>query len=162
MRAASDNTCRLYTSTAIFEWLRSLRRWRVAFVVAPIILGTLATWPLIANQDDFKWVTGICALLAGIAPAVYKALNYDVSLDTLANRAHAFKILQDGFRQASQVTDLGSFDDFKVAFDELMRRMDAAREGSLTPPESFFKKAQKKIQDGHYSFTVDENLNTTP
>jgi len=82
-----EESC-LYTSTAIFEWLKSLRRWRVAFVVVPIILGALATWPLLSNRADLEWFTGVCALLAGLTPAVYKALDFDVSLDTLANGAH--------------------------------------------------------------------------
>ena len=149
-----EESC-LYTSTAIFEWLKSLRRWRVAFVVVPIILGALATWPLLSNRADLEWFTGVCALLAGLTPAVYKALDFDVSLDTLANGAHEFKILQDRFRQASSVTALGGFDDFKATFDALMERMDTARAGSLTPPERFFKKAQGKIQAGHYDFAVD-------
>ena len=149
-----EDSC-LYTSTTIFEWLKSLRCWRVVFVVVPIILGGLATWPLLAKQTGLEWVTGVCALLAGLTPAVYKALDLDVSLDTLAKSAHQFKILQDRFRQAWRVTALGGFDDFKAAFDALMECMDTARAGSLTPPERFFKKAQKKINSGDYDFCVD-------
>jgi hypothetical protein len=40
-------------------------------------------------------------------------------------------------------------------FATLMDRMDAARASSLTAPERFFKKAQKKINNGHYDFGVD-------
>lgn len=145
----------LYTSTEIFEWLKWLRFWRVVFVVAPIVLAGLATWPLLAKRSGWEWVTGICALLAGITPAVYKALHWDISLDALAKSAHQFKILQDRFRQASRVTALGPFDEFKSEFDMLMDRMDAARATSLTPPECFFKKAQKKIAKGDYDFGVD-------
>ena len=80
-----EESC-LYTSTTIFEWLKALRCWRVAFVVVPIILGGLATWPLIANQPGFEWVTAVCAMLAGLMPAIYKALDFDVNLDTLAKQ----------------------------------------------------------------------------
>lgn len=149
-----EESC-LYMSTTIFEWLKSLRRWRVVFVVVPIILGGLATWPLLSKQAGLEWFIGVCALLAGMTPAVYKALDLDVSLDTLAKSAHQFKILQDRFRQAWRVTALGGFDDFKAAFDALMERMDTARAGSLTTPERFFKKAQKKISSGTYDFGVD-------
>jgi len=38
-----------------------------------------------------------------------------------------------------------------------MTRMDAARAASLTPPERFFKKAQKKIEAGYYAFATDSN-----
>ena len=149
-----EESC-LYTSTAIFEWLKSLRCWRVIFVIAPIIFGGLATWPLLSKQAGLEWVVGICALLAGLTPAVYKALDFDVSLDTLGKSAHEFKILQDRFRQAWRVSALGGFDDCKGMFDALMERMDTARAASLTPPERFFKKARKKIQAGHYGFAVD-------
>lgn len=56
-----------------------MRRWRVAFV----ILGAVATWPLLARQAGSEWVTGTCALVAELIPAVYKALNFDVSLGVI-------------------------------------------------------------------------------
>lgn len=132
-----------------------MRWWRVAFVVVPILLGGLATWPLLSTQTDFQWVTAVCALLTGLMPAVYKALDFDVSLGTLAKDAHQFKMLQDRFRQAWRVTALDDFGPFKAEFDALMERMDAARTSSLTPPERFFKKAQKKVSSGNYDFDVD-------
>lgn len=150
-----EESC-LYTSTTLFEWLKSLRRWKLVFVIVPIILGGLATWPLLTRQDRYKWVTGVCALLAGLAPAIYKALDFDVSLNAIAQHAHIAKTLQDRFRQAWRVTALGAFDDFRKEFDELMTRKDAARGASLTAPERFFLKARKKIEAGHYTFSVDE------
>lgn len=145
----------LYTSTALYEWLKELRCWRIVFVGLPIILGGIATWPLLQKQADLEWVTGACALLAGVMPAIYKALDLDVSLAILAKLAGEFKILQDRFRLAWRVTALGDSDTFKAEFDTLMQRMDAAREASLTPPERFFKRAQKKIARGDYNFSVD-------
>jgi hypothetical protein len=149
-----EESC-LYTSTTLFEWLKSLRWWRVAFVIVPIILGGLATWPLLARQPGYEWITGICALLAGLVPAIYKALNFDVSLDALAKHAHQFKILQDRFRQAASITGQLGFDDLNAEFAKLMDRMDAARAISLTAPERFFRRAQKKVAAGHYDFGVD-------
>jgi hypothetical protein len=151
-----EESC-LYTSTTLFEWLKRLRLWKGVFVVAPIVLGAVAAWPILKQQTGYEWLTGMCALLAGIAPAVYKALDFDVSLDTVAKHAHQAKILQDRFRQAWRVTALGNFEDFKKEFDDLMTRVDAARSTSLTAPERFFKKAQEKIAAGHYTFSVDEN-----
>jgi len=149
-----EESC-LYTSTILFEWLKSLRLWRAAFVVAPIVLGSLATSSLLKQRADAAPIAGICAMLAGLATAVYKALGLDVSLDTVTKHAHQFKVLQDHFRQAWRVTALGPFDDFKTEFTSLMERMDAARAASLTAPERFFKKAQTKIGKGHYEFAVD-------
>ena len=150
-----EESC-LYTSTTLFEWLKCLRFWRAFFVVIPIILGGVATWPLLAHRDDFKWVTGVCALLAGLAPAIYKALDFDVNLNGIAQYAHVSKTLQDRFRQAWRVTALGPFEDFTKEFDDLMTRKDAARASSLTAPERFFSKARRKIEAGHYDFSIDE------
>ena len=73
----------------------------------------------------------------------------------IGKHAHQSKILQDRFRQAWRVSGLGPFEDFKKEFDDLMARMDVARSTSLTAPERYFKKARKKIEAGHYDFTVD-------
>jgi hypothetical protein len=126
------------------------------FIIGPVIFGGIATWPLLSKQVGFEWVTSAFALLAGIAPAVYKALELDVSLGTLAKSAYQFKVLQDRFRQAWSITALGDFDAFKAEFDGLMDRMDGARERSLTPPDRFFSKAREKIKKGDYEFGADE------
>lgn len=149
-----EESC-LYTSTALFEWLKFLRVLKIVFVVAPIVLGAVATWPLFAKDADLKWLTGICAFLAALAPAVYKALDFDVSLDTVKDHANAFKILQDRFRQAWRVSAHGDFEAFEKTFADLMERMDAARASSLAVPERFFTKAKEKIEKGHYAFAVD-------
>lgn len=65
-----EESC-LYTAATLYEWLKSLRFWRAFFVVIPIVLGGVATWPLLTRQDQYKWVTGVCALMAGLAPAIY-------------------------------------------------------------------------------------------
>lgn len=150
-----EESC-LYTSVTLFEWLKALRCWRIIFVVVPIILGAIATAPLISSCHDCAWLTAICALLAGTFPAIYKALDLDVSLKSVADNAHTFKVLQDRFRQARTVTALGTIEDFSNQFNELADRMDAARSISLTPPERFFIKAKKKIDAGHYEFVVDK------
>jgi hypothetical protein len=149
-----EESC-LYTSTSLLEWLKRLRVWKASFIITPIVLGGVATWPLLAHHDEYKWLTGVCALLAGFAPALYKALDFDVSLKVIAQHAHEFKILQDRFRQAWRIGALGSFPEFKKEFDDLMGRMDNARAASVTPPERFFKKAKAKIGAGHYDFDVD-------
>jgi hypothetical protein len=53
-----EESC-LYTSTTLFEWLKRLRLWKTVFVVAPIIFGGVATWPLLTHQEGYKWVTGV-------------------------------------------------------------------------------------------------------
>ena len=137
-----EESC-LYMAITIFEWVKSLRSWRAAFVIFPIIFGSLAAWLLFSKQHNMDWFAGVCALLAGLAPAVYKGLNFDISLDVLWKHAQQLKTLQDRFRQARSVT-------------ALMNDMDAARASSPTPPNRFCKKAQMKISEGHYNFGDDQ------
>lgn len=149
-----EESC-LYTSTALFEWLKFLRCWKTIFVVAPIILAAVATGLPASLKSRFEWLIGACTVLAGIATAVYKALDLDVNLTGLAKYANQFKVFQDRFRQASSVSALGAFDDFKKEFNRLMGRMDALRLSSPPPPERFFNRAQAKILSGHYDFSTD-------
>jgi hypothetical protein len=148
-----EESC-LYSSTALFEWLKHLRFWKLFFVIAPIVLAAVAT-TLPKLDSDLGWLAVTCTMLAGIAIAVYKALHLDVSLDLISRNANHFKILQDRFRQASTVAALGSFDDLNKEFQTRMQQMDTLRSNSLPPPEFFFKKAQTKIKGGDYDFTVD-------
>ena len=150
-----EESC-LYTSTALFEWLKSMRIWRVVFVIAPIILGGISTWSLLTHRIGYEWITGTCALLAGIIPAIYKALDFDVSLDVISQHAYQYKSLQDRFRQTWRITALEDSFKLRPELDILMSKMDEVRSASLTPPERFFRSARKKIKDGHYRFTVDE------
>lgn len=148
-----EESC-LYTSTALFEWLKHLRYWKLFFVIAPIVLAAVAA-ALPNLSSGLAWLTVICTLVAGVATAVYKALHLDVSLDLISRTANQYKILQDRFRQARTVSALGTFDEFNKEFQARMQQMDAIRSASLPPPECFFKKAQRKIQSGDYDFTAD-------
>src|SRR4051812_31075815 len=69
----------LYSSTSLFIWLRELRWWRVVFIVVPLVLGSLATWSLLAGSTSqgMKIFVAVCALIAGILPTVYRALKLD-------------------------------------------------------------------------------------
>jgi hypothetical protein len=148
-----EDSC-LYTSVSLFEWLKSLRWWRIWFVILPIVAGSVAA--LLTEAPDWKWLAAVSSLVAGVTTAVYKALDLDVSVDAISKTAHEFKVLQDRFRQAARITALGDPADLEKRFSELMDRMDAVRSTSLTAPDRFFKKAQSKIQGGDYTFDVDQ------
>ena len=151
-----EETC-LYMATTIFEWSKSVRMWRAAFVVFPILFAVLSIIPLLSTNNKMEWFTGLFAMLAGISHAIYKALEFDlVSLDTLGKHAHKFKALQDRFHQSWCVTALSSFDEFQSEFAALMNNMDAVRTECPSPPERFFIKAQKKISIEHYKFGGDQ------
>jgi hypothetical protein len=71
-----EESC-LYTSTALFEWLKDLRLWRTAFITLPIVCAAVATSALLKH---WPWVTGIATILAGVSPAIFKALDLDRDL----------------------------------------------------------------------------------
>lgn len=156
-----EESC-LYTSAAIFEWLKSLRRLRAVFVVTPVVLGSIAGWRALASDPSMAWVVTTCALLAGLFPAIYKALDFDLDLRLLTAHGFTFKVLQDRFRQLRTAGSLGDPAAFRREFEHLMDRMDKAREASVTPPERFFKRAQRKIAAGDYTFSVDSRRKETP
>jgi hypothetical protein len=152
--AKQEESC-LYTSTAIFEWLKSLRTLRIVFVVAPVILGGIASWRVLSVDPTNAGFIATCALLAGLFPAIYKALGFDMDLRLLAAHGHTYKVLQDRFRQLRTAGPLEDRAAFRAEFSHLMDRMDKAREASITPPERYFKSAQRKIKAGDYDFKVD-------
>lgn len=147
----------LYTSTSLFIWLRVLRFLKVIFIVAPLVLGSLASGKLLltVNVENAKAFSAVCAFIAGLLPSIYAALKFDDRLKECAVLAAEFKNLQDRFRQATFVVAKRTFPEFETHFNELMSRLEVARKPSFTAPEWCFRRAQKKIKEGHYDFDVD-------
>lgn len=118
-----EESC-LYTSTALFEWVKFLRVWKIFFVVAPIVLAALATALPVETSRGFGWLAGACTVLAGIATAVYKALDLDVSVEAgesvqgspgpippgmARRRARRSRRIQDGVRHSHGPNGLTAF-----------------------------------------------------
>ncbi len=146
-----EDSC-LYTSTALFEWVKEVRIWRTAFIILPVIAGSIASAKILLKEPDFDWFTAIAAMLAGLFPAIFKALDLDVSLKTISDSANRFKVLQDRFRQTSRIGATRMTDELEEEFKTLMDRLDDARSAGPALPERHFKSAQKKIKSGDYSF----------
>lgn len=144
-----------YTSTALYLWLKEVRVYRIAFITLPILFGSIASAKILLKDPAFDWLTAIAALLAGLFPAIFKALDLDVSIKAMSDSAHRFEVLRDRFRQTSLIGATKTAEELESEFNDLMDRMDDARNASLAIPERHFKKAQKKIMDGHYDFAVD-------
>ncbi len=160
-RAAIIAECRrqeescLYTSTTLFIWLRAVRTQKQVFVAAPIVIGGIASLSILQDWG-YEWVIAILALVASLFPALADALKIETSVDEISRLGAEFKSLQDRFRRIATITALGDVQAAEQGLAELMDRMDIARSHSITPPESAFTKAQKKIEAGHYSFQADK------
>ena len=146
-----EESC-LYTSTALYTWQKEVRALRVAFIVLPIIFGSIATVRVFVRDPSLDWVVALCAFVAGLFPAIFKALDLDVSVKTIGDSANRFKSLQDRFRQASRIAATKMPDELEAEFKVLMDKMDEARTANPSVPERHFKDAQKKILGGAYSF----------
>lgn len=147
----------LYTSTSLLLWLRWRRMVKTGFIVLPIILGAVATWELV-TQSQIMWVrilASVCAFLSGLMPSIYAALKYDDDLEKLSEISAEFMNLRDRFRQLAILSSNKSFKDFEADFKSVMDRMEEARRNNVTAPEWCFKRAQKKIVSGDYSYDVD-------
>lgn len=138
-------------------WLRDARRARRVFIVAPIILGALATWSVLDQPEItwLRWATAVFALLAGLFPAIYEALKLDAHVEGIARQAAQYKNLQDRFRQCRSLGPSGDYEAFRTDFETLMDKMEDARDQSITPPEKYFMQAREKIESGHYEFRAD-------
>lgn len=146
-----------YTSTALYEWLKEVRVYRVLFITLPIICGSVASAKILLHEPSYDWVVAILALLAGLFPAIFKALDLDVSLKAMSDSAHRFKVLQDRFRQAASIGATGPTETLEEEFRQLMDRMDDARSASLAIPNRHLNKARKIIEAGVYKFGVDQS-----
>jgi hypothetical protein len=148
----------VYTSAMFYIWLRTLRKIRTAFIVVPLILGSVATWTLLtqSQSQEVRVAVAVAAFIAGLLPTVYRALKFDDNIKTCETLAAEFKGLQDAFRQCATISSLKPFDEFEADFKATMNRLEAARRPSYTPPEWCFKEAQRKVKAGDY--TPDEKV----
>lgn len=151
-----EESC-LWTSTTLFIWLRSVRRQRQFFVAAPIIIGGVAGLSVLKGWAP-DWVIALLAFIASLFPALANALKFETRVEEIAKHAGDFKSLQDRFRQIATIVAPADLKDAETRLEDLTDRLDSARSKSITPPEWAFKAARKKIEAGHYSFTVDEGI----
>lgn len=144
----------LYTSTMLFMWLRWVRWQHKATVVLPLVLTALAGFSYVKDWVP-AWAVALMAFFATLIPTIAKALDVETHVDELKRVAGEYKGLQDRFRQLARIGALSEVDDAEAKLTALMDKLDVARSGSISPPEKYFEKAQKKIKAGHYDFSID-------
>ena len=152
-----EESCK-YTAASLFIWQKHARVWKVGFIVAPIILGSIAGSQIlgILNEGAGKFIGLFCGLLAGFFPAIYSGLEMGMQVQEIGRSAAEFTSLRDRFRQLANVASQSDFSEFNAAFEVLMDRKDAVRANAPSAPEWCFRQAQEKINKGDYTFTVDD------
>lgn len=148
----------MYTAASLHIWQKHARRWKVAFIVAPIVLGGIAGSQILGalGENAGKYVGLFSGLLAGFFPAIYAALDLGMQVREIGRSASEFTSVRDRFRQLANVISYKDFAEFSASFEVLMDRQDAVRSTAPAAPEWCFRQAQTKIKKGDYTFTVDD------
>ncbi|KZY48799.1 hypothetical protein A3731_27240 [Roseovarius sp. HI0049] len=143
----------------MYIWQKSAQVWKNTFIVAPIVLGGLASSQILieVSASWTNYVAAALALLAGFFPAIFEALGMDMRVREIGTSASEFTNLRDRFRQLANIGRDMEFEELHPAFEQLMDRMDAARTNAPPLPEKYFEKGRMKIEAGDYLFKVDDH-----
>ncbi|MEN2786539.1 hypothetical protein ACFOKI_02460 [Sphingomonas qilianensis] len=147
----------LYTSTAMYGWLATVKFQHGVVVLAPVILTALAAFSYVRDLIP-AWVVALAGLLSTLIPSLAKALDFETHVKELKDAAGEYKSLQDRFRQLANILVYGDVTAAEARMSELMDRLDAVRSKSIVVPQKHFEAAQAKIKGGTYDFSVDMNL----
>ena len=152
-----EESCK-YTAAGLHIWRKDAQLWKTIFIVAPIILGGLASSQIIIELDGTgtNYLAAVLALLAGFFPAIFEALGMDMRVREIGAAAGEFTNLRDRFRQLGNIGADMEFEELNPLFEQLMDRLDATRNSSPPLPEKFFEAGRKKIEAGDYDFAVDQ------
>ncbi|MGY4176780.1 hypothetical protein ACVIHH_002071 [Bradyrhizobium sp. USDA 4518] len=137
-----------YTALTFTVWLRVLRWVKLFSLLAPVVLGALATWNIVG--ESMPAAAAVCAFLAVLIPPTFQAAKLDASIKQYTTMAGEFTNLRDRFRLTAEYGSLKPFDEFEAAFNSLHARLEKARARTLTPPHICFLIARRQWQKGHY------------
>lgn len=151
-----EESC-LYTSTAIYMWLGTVKVQHAIVVLTPIALTALASFAYVKDALP-AWAVAIAALLSTLIPSLAKAMDFETHVSDLKASAGEYKSLQDRFRQLAKLGILGDVSAAEARLSELMERLDAVRARSIVIPPKHFDAARTKIKSGHYDFSIDNTL----
>lgn len=146
----------LYTSTTFFFWLSFLRKVRSLFISIPLLLGGIASIQILSESEIgfIKYLIALSAFLAGVLPSIFSALKIESKIESIDKSASKYKIMQGKFRRLRTISIHN--DTLEEEFNKAIEEIEELKSVSLTAPERYFLKAQKKIDKGDYNFTVDD------
>ncbi len=143
----------LWSYVTLLVWLRVLKRARVVFTLAPLILASLATWQVIAGSHDGDrgLLVATLSFLAGLFPLIYFALGIDVAIATSIRLAGRYRSVETDLRDLIiRFNDLDP-KDRELIYDGAMRNFREIRSEAHTAPVWAFNKAEKLIERGDYA-----------
>lgn len=140
----------LYTSTSFYVWLRTLKMIRAALWVFGAVGSIVSANSILRGQHGYEIMMAALAVAGVLMPGLIKAVQLDATIRDYATAAAVFKNLQGEFRRLAQVWSNKPFPEFEAEARQAIKAMNEARKPSLTPPEWYFRLAQRKIKRGDY------------
>jgi hypothetical protein len=141
----------LYTSTTFFEWLGILRLFWLAFIVIPIVFGSLASWQLLKANANLQLFAAVLAFIAGLAPVIYSALKMDEHLASAARLTGEYKNLEIAFADLERIGPHKGFSEFEDEYKAARARLERANAEAYTAPDWCHQRAKKKIERGEHA-----------
>ena len=141
-----------YTAAAMFEWQKCVRFWKNLWIVLPIVLGALASSQVLQGVEGraAAFAIALAGLLAGLLPAIYDALGIEIHEGRTLQLANEYSNLRDRFRALARMAESMSDDEAGTAFEELISRLEAARQQSPSIPDKYFDRGSIKVKSGVY------------
>src|SRR3546814_6196343 len=138
-----------------------MRRWHKVLVIAPILFGAVASWSILKGIENpwVVWGTAVSGLLAGLFPAIFKALGLDGHIAEVSRQAGSFKNLQDKFRFLAESSHLIIDEERSVKFQQLMDEMNELRMHSRS--EEHTSELQSLMRISYAVFCLKKKITTT-
>lgn len=151
-----EENCR-YTAAGLYDWSKSARCISNVLLVVPIVCGAFASSEILFGffGEKSELLIAISALLAGLFPAIFKALDLDNNTKQILSSAAEFTNLRDRFRQLGKIKPTETFDELYQSFETLVEKLEDVRRLSPPLPNKHFKSARKSIEAGNYTNEPD-------
>lgn len=148
----------MYTAAGLYGWAKSAKNLESFFIVVPVIAGTIAGSELLLDFGGEKGnlVAAALILVAGLFPALFKALEIDSNVKRIRASAADYTNMRDRFRQVGNILPGESFEEVHARFEELVSRLESIRNSSPPLPDKYFEKASKDMAEGKYTNAADE------
>jgi hypothetical protein len=129
---------------ALNIWHRNVLRWRLAILLATVLIGGLALfWEVLLRRGEWPDLSASLLILATAwMIGIYAISSREPDLSEISRAAAQFFNLRDRFRRATQISGLGPVKDFAAEFNRLMDIKEAVRQDTPAVPGRYTRAVQ--------------------